>query len=116
MEMNKYQEMAKATIVYPQRTLSDHSMGASYETGVLYNALNLVSEAGEVAGKVGKAIRKDVEVPGETVINEIGDVLYHVATLAYELGYTLEEVAQRNVDKLKSRQARGVLIGEGDTR
>jgi NTP pyrophosphatase (non-canonical NTP hydrolase) len=116
MELNEYQELAKETIVYPQRTLSDSSMGASYETGVLYNALNLASEAGEVAGKVGKAIRKDTEVPEETVIDEIGDVLYHVATLAYELGYSLEDVAQRNVDKLKSRQARGVLIGEGDNR
>jgi NTP pyrophosphatase (non-canonical NTP hydrolase) len=116
MKLNDYQEAAKKTIVYPQRTLANNSMATGYETGVLYNALNLASEAGEVAGKVGKAIRKDTEVPEETVIDEIGDVLYHVAVLSYELGYTLEEVAQRNVDKLKSRQARGVLIGEGDNR
>jgi NTP pyrophosphatase (non-canonical NTP hydrolase) len=109
MELNEYQEKAKATIVYPQRILADHSMGASYETGVLYNALNLASEAGEVAGVIAKAIRKDTEVPVDKVIDEISDVIWQVSVLAYELGYTLEEVAQHNIDKLQARKEQGTL-------
>jgi NTP pyrophosphatase (non-canonical NTP hydrolase) len=109
MKMNDYQEKAKATIVYPQRTLSDSSMGTGYETGVLYNALNLASEAGEVAGLVAKAIRKDAEVPADKVKDELSDVLWEVSVLAYELGYTLEELAQHNINKLQARKAEGTL-------
>jgi NTP pyrophosphatase (non-canonical NTP hydrolase) len=109
MELNDYQERAKETIVYPQRTLADHSMGASYETGVLYNALNLASEAGEVAGLVAKAIRKDTEIPTDKVKDELSDVIWQVSVLAYELGFTLDEVAQHNIAKLQARKAEGTL-------
>jgi NTP pyrophosphatase (non-canonical NTP hydrolase) len=109
MELNEYQERAKETIVYPQRTLSDSSMGASYETGVLYNALNLASEAGEVAGVIAKAIRKDTDVPVDKVKDEMGDILWGLSVLAYELGFTLEDVAQHNINKLQARKAEGTL-------
>lgn len=109
MKLNEYQERAKETIVYPQRILVNNSMYASYETGVLYNALNLASEAGEVAGVIAKAIRKDTEVPESKVIDELGDVLWSVSVLAYELGYTLEDVAQHNIDKLQTRKEQGKL-------
>jgi NTP pyrophosphatase (non-canonical NTP hydrolase) len=109
MELNDYQERAKETIVYPQRTLANNSMATGYETGVLYNALNLASEAGEVAGVIAKAIRKDVEVPADKVIGEMGDTLWSLSVLAYELGFTLEEVAQHNIDKLQARKAEGTL-------
>jgi hypothetical protein len=36
--------------------------------------------------------------------------------LAYELDYTLEEIMQMNLDKLASRQQRGVISGSGDDR
>jgi len=35
---------------------------------------------------------------------------------AQELGFTLGEIAQENLDKLASRKARGVLGGSGDNR
>jgi NTP pyrophosphatase (non-canonical NTP hydrolase) len=109
MELNDYQERAKETIVYPQRTLSDSSMGASYETGVLYNALNLASEAGEVSGVIAKAIRKSVAINNTKLIDEISDCLWNIAVLADELGYTLDEVAQHNIDKLHKRKVEGTL-------
>jgi NTP pyrophosphatase (non-canonical NTP hydrolase) len=109
MKLNDYQEKAKETIVYPQRTLANNSMATGYDTGLLYNALNLASEAGEVAGVIAKALRKDTEVPADKVIDEISDALWNLSVLAYELGYTLEEVAQHNIDKLQARKTEGTL-------
>jgi NTP pyrophosphatase (non-canonical NTP hydrolase) len=109
MKLNDYQEAAKETIVYPQRTLANNSMATGYETGILYNALNLASEAGEVAGLVAKAIRKDTEVPLDKLKDEMSDILWNLSVLSYELGFTLEEVAQHNINKLQARKSAGTL-------
>jgi len=47
---------------------------------------------------------------------ELGDVLWYVAQLATELELDLDEIAHANLDKLLSRQQRGVLSGSGDER
>lgn len=116
MELNEYQICALETAVYPK------------EFKVIYGALGLTGEAGEVADKVKKVIRDSVIVkdsqgaiilPDEKrdeIAKEIGDVLWYVATLSYDIGYSLEEIAQMNYKKLKSRQQRGVIHGNGDNR
>lgn len=105
MNLNEYQDKAKATAVFPKKD------------GLVYTTLGLVGEAGEVAEKVKKAIR-DFEgvVDSEKLIKEVGDVLWYIAVLSDQLGYTLEEVASLNIEKLASRQKRGVLKGSGDQR
>ena len=50
------------------------------------------------------------------IVKEIGDVLWYCATLSRELGYELEEVAQMNVEKLRSRMQRNRTSGSGDNR
>ncbi len=47
---------------------------------------------------------------------ELGDVLWYVAQLASELDLDLDEIAEANLEKLLSRQRRGVLSGSGDDR
>lgn len=114
--LNEYQAAALTTAVYP----------TEYKT--IYPALGLNGEAGEVADKVKKIIRDTVvlrdskgsiiipEDKREPLAMELGDVLWYCATLAHDLGYTLQEVGQMNVDKLKSRQQRNKLGGSGDNR
>ena len=109
MNLNDYQDRALETAIYPNR-------GANF----VYPALGLVGEAGEVADKLKKVIRDNDGVLTDSVRDavaaECGDVMWYIAVLAAELDYDLNEIAQINIDKLASRQQRGVLSGSGDNR
>jgi NTP pyrophosphatase (non-canonical NTP hydrolase) len=109
MQANEYQTGALQTAIYP-------NMGSNF----IYPALGLVGEAGEVAEKVKKIIRDGdgilTDPDREKIAKELSDVCWYVAVLAYELDYNLEEILQMNLDKLRSRQERGVLGGSGDNR
>jgi NTP pyrophosphatase (non-canonical NTP hydrolase) len=87
---------------------------------VIYPALGLVGEAGEVANKVKKVLRDDGGVlspqKADEVAKEIGDVLWYIAALCNDIGVDMEEIATVNIAKLKDRQARGVIGGSGDKR
>ncbi len=48
--------------------------------------------------------------------NYLNDVISGVCNLAGRYGYTLEDVAEINIAKLRDRQARGVIKGNGDER
>jgi len=47
---------------------------------------------------------------------EISDVAWYLATLSYELGFTLQEIAEMNYEKLQSRKRRNKIRGDGDNR
>jgi NTP pyrophosphatase (non-canonical NTP hydrolase) len=102
MNFNEYQKLARSTAIYPE------------EYKVIYPALGLCGEAGEVAEKVKKNIRDGKSLDGVGL--ELGDVLWYISALADGLGVTLEEVAQANVDKLTSRKERNMISGSGDNR
>jgi NTP pyrophosphatase (non-canonical NTP hydrolase) len=110
MELNEYQERALDTAKYEENLK------------IVYPALGLGSEAGEVQGKVKKWLRGDYgagelsEEKKEDLKGELGDVLWYIAVLARDLGLKLEDVAKANVAKLKSRQERNLIKGDGDKR
>lgn len=87
---------------------------------IVYPTLGLTNEAGEVAGKVKKIFRDRGGVvtddDRQALTAELGDVLWYVAELCTQLGISLEDVASRNVEKLRDRAERGVLGGDGDDR
>lgn len=87
---------------------------------IVYPTLGLVNEAGEVAGKIKKIFRdrngEITEADRQMLKAELGDVLWYLTQICTNLGLTLEEVAEANLDKLFSRQARGVITGDGDKR
>ncbi|MCA2570655.1 nucleoside triphosphate pyrophosphohydrolase family protein [Microcystis sp. M42BS1] len=80
--------------------------------------MGLLSEAGEVAGVFQKLIRGDYtpDVAMSKLYKELGDVLWHVAGVATDNGWTLEEIMKDNIDKLESRRIRSVIVGSGDDR
>lgn len=100
---------------------------AQFETGSLralsYTTLGLTGESGEVAERIKKILREDkrdlddiIAEKRPAIVKEMGDVLWYLSALAREIGTTLEEVAEANLNKLKSRYDRGVIYGEGDNR
>lgn len=88
---------------------------------VLYPALGLCGEAGEIAEKVKKWVRDEGagEMSNErrmALLSELGDPLWYITSLADDLGFSLQEIVDANVAKLTSRRDRGVLKGDGDNR
>jgi NTP pyrophosphatase (non-canonical NTP hydrolase) len=87
---------------------------------IVYPTLGLVNEAGEFAGKIKKIFRdKGGEFSPEdkeALKGELGDVLWYLTQICTNLGFTLEEVAEGNLDKLFSRLERGKIQGSGDNR
>ena len=108
MNINEYQNGALETAIYPK------------DKCIIYPTLGLAGEAGEVAEKVKKVFRDNqsefTEEKKEAIALEIGDVLWYCATLSHDLGYTLEQVAEMNLAKLRSRQQRNKIAGDGDFR
>lgn len=83
-----------------------------------YALLNLVAEAGEVAGKAAKHRRDggDIEAYNESIKKELGDVMWQVAAVAKDHGFLLSDICQHNLEKLRSRQQRNTIQGSGDNR
>lgn len=108
MELNEYQKEAGKTAIYPE----------SYK--IIYPALGLAGETGEVCEKIKKAVRDDNGVFTEDKIREItkelGDVMWYIAAIAHDLNLDLETIAQGNLDKLRSRADRDKIHGNGDNR
>jgi NTP pyrophosphatase (non-canonical NTP hydrolase) len=106
LELNDFQELCTTTAIYPK------------DVGIEYCALGLVSEVGEVAGKMKKFLRGDftIDVLIDGMYRELGDVLWYVAMLAEELDVPLDDLAADVLSKLQARKAAGTIKGDGDNR
>ena len=108
LTFDEYQDDALLTAIYPNHIK------------LMYPALGLCGEAGEVAEKIKKLYRDtDGEVTQEfknSLCKELGDVLWYVSALSKDVGLSLNEVAFGNLAKLADRQSRGKLKGDGDER
>jgi len=99
LTFEEYQTAARTTALYPKRLKN-----------LEYPTLGLAGEAGEVANIV-KKIQRDFggeitdEIRGK-LKDELGDVLWYIAACADELGLTLSEIAEFNVEKLAKRHNR----------
>lgn len=108
MNFNEYQEKAVGTAVY----------GAGHK--IIYPALGLANEAGEVLGKIKKVLRDNngefTTESKQAIADECGDVAWYLAALLKDLDVKFDDVAQKNLDKLADRQKRGKIQGSGDNR
>lgn len=106
--LQEYQSATQQTAIYPKHR------------GLEYCILGLAGEAGETAGKFSKVIRDDTGVLNEkrreALIDEMGDTFWFLSQAATELGLTLTELANRNINKLAKRKEENKLSGDGDKR
>lgn len=109
MNIKEYQDLAMSTAIYPNKG-----------SNLYYPALGLAGETGEVCEKIKKIMRDDggvvSEEKRELLKKELGDIAWYLAALSTELGLSLEDVFQHNINKLFSRKERGQLHGSGDNR
>lgn len=125
LSLNEYQQRAMTTCTESSNNFS-------------YMMLNLVGEVGELASKVAKRIRKEhIAVNENILVNgnkcgelngndwgdlfnemraEAGDVLWQLSGLCTVMGWSLEDIAEQNLEKLASRKERNVIVGDGDNR
>ena len=118
MNLNEYQQKAMTTCMPSSENFS-------------YMFLNLVGEVGEFASKVAKHIRKgNAYISGSSDLyfndfpelseqekelqKEAGDILWQLSGLCTVMGWSLEDVAQTNLDKLQARKQAGTIVGNGD--
>ena len=103
MEINQYQAEA---------------MGLRLESAdELYAQLGLVGEVGELFSLLAKARRDGRKYDHELLLKkELGDILWFVAAIAADNGYTLSDIAYSNLSKLHARKSNNTLQGSGDNR
>jgi len=70
-------------------------------------ALGLTGESGEVADHVKKALFQGHEIDPDHIAKELGDILWYIALACDAVGYSLDEVMQLNVEKLRKRYPNG---------
>lgn len=102
MTPNKYQKEALRTeSPLPWMRASDSTLR------LLQGLMGLNGEAGEAIDILKKHMFQGHELDREHLAKELGDVAWYLAVSADALGYTLEQVLQMNIDKLRVRYPDG---------
>lgn len=107
MTLNDYQRLAQLTSsdnpgIFP------NVAAKKIDNGVL----GMAGEGGECADIWKKYLHQGHPFDREKMIKEAGDVLWYIAELAAGLGLTLEEIATRNIEKLRNRYPDGHFDAE----
>ena len=97
MTVNEYQKLAMTTL----------NPALSKRDVLINGVMGLCGEAGEAIDLVKKHLAQGHPLDREGLIKELGDVAWYLAETAYALDVSLEEVFQRNIDKLKARYPEG---------
>lgn len=108
MKLNDYQTEARKTAIFPN------------DNSIVYLALALTEESGEAAGKIKKILRDKngifTEEDYKAIALELGDCMWYIANFAHVLGYSLEDIAKLNIEKIQRRKKNGTIHGSGDNR
>lgn len=99
MTLNEYQKEAMRTVSGIVEINSENLM--------LQGAMGLNGEAGEVIDILKKYMFQGHDLDKDHIAKECGDCLWYLAILAKGAGYTLDEIAEMNKEKLRKRYPDG---------
>ena len=102
MELNEYQEQAALSMQPQCRNIN-------------YLGLGLAGETGELCDKLKRIIRGDGKLD-DSVLYELGDIMWYVSQLSLFFHVPLSQIAEMNIEKLKERMAKNTIKGKGDKR
>ena len=93
------------TLAEYQKLSADTDRNREHEDGLVIALLGLVGEAGSLLTEYKKRLRDGDSHSGFTsqVGEELGDLLWYLATIANRCGLSLEEIATKNLDKTRAR-------------
>lgn len=94
--LNEYQLLALRT--KPDLSRRDLMLNA---------ALGSTGEAGELSDAIKKHVYHNHPLPFENVAKELGDMMWYISLMAEVFGYTLQEIAEMNIEKLRTRYPEG---------
>lgn len=98
----RYQELAARTLIdRPGFDISDNEMM------IIWNAIGLVGEAGEVAELAKKGIFHQHDIDKVELSKELGDCLWYIAALCTKLDLDMEQIMIDNIEKLITRYPDG---------
>lgn len=107
MKVNEYQHKALRTEADPFKIKDRLRESNLRQVRLLVATLGLTSDAGEVAGLVQKSIEYGRNLDMDKLKEELGDCLWRLVQAADAAGFTMEEVMQANLSKLKARYPDG---------
>ena len=97
MHLDEYQSLAARTL----------GRDRTHEQQLTNAALGLTGEAGETAEIIKKHLFHDTPLDRDALIKELGDCLWYIGAFATVLDVSLDDIAQRNIDKLRKRYPEG---------
>lgn len=102
LDANQYQnEVIRTLLDTPDKLLT------SEETMIIWNAIGLGGESGEVLEIIKKGIFHRHGIDKNKIIKELGDVIWYVTALCDKLNISLGDVLSANVKKLRERYPNG---------
>ena len=97
MTIDAYQKLAMTTL----------NPALSKKDVLINGVMGLCGESGEAIDIVKKHLAQGHELDRDALIMELGDIAWYLAETAYALDVSLEDVLNKNIQKLRKRYPDG---------
>lgn len=84
--------------------------------GVINACLGLSGEVGELNDMIKKWIFHMSEIDREHLKKEAGDICWYIALFCHSMNFSLEEIMEKNIEKLRKRYPEGFDTAKANNR